>query len=225
MEAKQSRATAPRRGRPPSGARERILIAASEVMKADGYAGLTVAKVAERAGESKALISYHFGSKHGLVAAVGAELAELITVSVLEVISDARTVEDVVRGVALAVERLTDYDERIPRLYFDLAAVSVVEPDVRETIAAINVQWREVLERFIADAEDGPPKGATPPLVLLVIAGIQGLALERVERGPTPELERARELFVRSVVLAARDAAHERSPRRRAPARPATRRR
>jgi hypothetical protein len=37
----------------------------------------------------------------------------------------------------------------------------------------------------------------------MVNACIQGLALERIERGPTPELKRARELFVRGAVAAA----------------------
>ena len=57
-------------GRPSTGARERILEAAIEVLKADGYAGLTIAKVAARARrESKPLVTYHYGSKQGLVAA------------------------------------------------------------------------------------------------------------------------------------------------------------
>jgi AcrR family transcriptional regulator len=72
-----------RPGRPSSGARDRLLDAGLEVMKADGYAGLTIAKVAARAGENKALIAYHFGSKQGLVAAVAAELGELITSAVV----------------------------------------------------------------------------------------------------------------------------------------------
>jgi hypothetical protein len=33
-----------------------------------------------------------------------------------------------------------------------------------------------------------------------VIAGNQGLALERIERGQTPELRKAQDLFVRAVV-------------------------
>ena len=59
------------RGRPSTGARERILEAAIEVLKADGYAGLTIAKVAAAAGESKALVAYHYGSKLGLVRRAG----------------------------------------------------------------------------------------------------------------------------------------------------------
>lgn len=192
-----------KRGRPSTGARERILEAATETMKAEGYAGLTVAKVAARAGESKALIGYHFGSKQGLVAAVGRELAETITSRVLAEIEDTATIEELTRGVAVAIEDIAAEDPRIPRLYFDLAAVSVVDPDVRETIQEINGVWREVLHERLGAASDGPRPRDVPAVALLIMAGVQGLALERVEREPGPELKQARELFVRSVAYAA----------------------
>jgi len=198
---KTDQAAAPRRGRPSSGARERIRDAATEVLKADGYAGLTVAKVAVRAGESKALIAYHYGSKDGLVAEVGQQLAEMITARVLALVEAAHTVEQVARGVATAVERITSEDDRVPRLYFDLAAVSVVKPEVRKTISKINEQWRGVLDELLAGADDAPPKRSVRPLGLLIIAGVQGLALEQIERGGGRDLVAARELFVRSVVL------------------------
>jgi TetR/AcrR family transcriptional repressor of bet genes len=171
-------------------------------MKSDGYAGLTIAKVAARAGESKALVAYHFGSKHRLVAAVGRDLAESITRRVLAAIEGVDTVEALVRGVAIEVERIADEDPRVPRLYFDLAAVSVVEPEARSTIQDINRQWREVLTERLIAAKDGPKPKQAPAATLLIIAGVQGMALERIERDPGPELERARELFVRSVALA-----------------------
>ena len=193
------------RGRPSTGARERILQAAVETMKSEGYAGLTVAKVAARAGESKALIAYHYGSKHGLVAAVGRDLAETITRRVLAAIDGTDTVEDLVRGLSIGVDKITDEDPRVPRLYFDLAAVSVVDPEVRATIAEINRQWREVLTERLVAAKDGPKPRRARAATLLIIAGVQGLSLERIERDPGRELEQARELFVRSVALTVGD--------------------
>lgn len=199
--------TAPaKRGRPSTGARERILAAAVETMKADGYAGLTVAKVAARAGESKALIAYHYGSKNGLVAAAGRDIAEMITTRVLEGIEGTETVEGLVRGIAVSIERIAADDPRVPRLYFDLAAVSVVEPEVRRTISEINERWREVVSERLLAARDAPPRRLVAALTLLIIAGVQGLSLERIEHGNGRELERARELFVRSVVLTVREA-------------------
>jgi AcrR family transcriptional regulator len=192
-----------RRGRPSTGARERILEAAIEVLKADGYAGLTMAKVAAQAGESKPLVAYHFGSKQGLVGAAGRSIAEMITEEVLAAVDGASTIEKVVRGVDAGVERVLDDDERVARLYFDLAAVSVVEPEVRRTIAEVNEQWREVLVRLLTEASDGLPPARARVLTVMVISGIQGMTLERIERGPTPERKRARELFIQAAVAAA----------------------
>jgi AcrR family transcriptional regulator len=192
-----------RRGRPSTGARERILEAAIEVLKSDGYAGLTIAKVAARAGESKPLVAYHYGSKQGLVQAAGRSIAEMITDEVLAEVDGATTVEAVIRGVDIGVERVLDDDERVARLYFDLAAVSVVDPEVRRTIAEVNEQWREVLVRLLTDADDGLPPSRARVLTVMVISGVQGMTLERIERGATRERKWARELFIRSAVAAA----------------------
>jgi AcrR family transcriptional regulator len=193
--------SAPRRpGRPSSGARERILDAALETLLADGYAGMTNAKVALRAGENKALISYHFGSKHGLVAAAASELGESITEAVLAGLSDARTVPEILEGIVDAIWRLMARDERIARLYFDLNAVSVVEDEVRGALREVKQRWREVLAGLLADAGVDPVRiGAA---TVLVIAGVEGLALERIERGETADLIEARRLFLDSTAAA-----------------------
>lgn len=197
-------ATSPARpGRPSSGARDRLLDAGLEVMKADGYAGLTIAKVAARAGENKALIGYHFGSKQGLVAAVAAELGELITSAVVEAVGRRHTVEGIVRGALEGVWELMDSDERLARLYFDLGGVSVVEEDVRKVMSAERSRWRSVLMDLLRDTNPQVPAGRIEPLAILIGAGIEGLALERIQAGETPALSGARELFVASMVAAA----------------------
>ncbi|MGA8219644.1 MAG: TetR/AcrR family transcriptional regulator, partial [Solirubrobacterales bacterium] len=198
----QAAAAPARRGRPSTGARERILEAAIEVLKSDGYAGLTIAKVAARAGESKPLVVYHYGSKQGLVEASGRAVAELITSEALGAVTEAKTVEEVIRGVADGLDRLLQRDERLARLYFDLAAVSVVEPEVRRTITEVNEGWQRVLTDLLRNAEDGPPARQVRALALMINACNQGLVLERIERGPTAEWRRARELFIQSALSA-----------------------
>ena len=192
-------APAARRGRPSSGARERILEGCLEVLKADGYAGLTTAKVAAASGESKALISYHFGSKHGLVAAAGQELGRSITAQILAGLEDARSTEEIVRGAVAATWDLLERDARLPRVYFDLNAVSVVEDEVRAVMREIKAGFRRVLVDLLKGADDPVDARLAPVLAVLIIAGIEGLCLEWIERGETRELSRARELFVRSV--------------------------
>jgi AcrR family transcriptional regulator len=200
---KAARATRGRPGRPSTGARERILGGCLEVLKESGYAGLTIAKVAAASGESKALVSYHFGSKDGLVAAAGRELGEEITREVLGGIEGAATVQEVVSGAAGALWRLIERDERLPRVYFDLNAVSVVDPDIRAVLREIKDAWREVLRRLLRDAHPPVARSKVDAVTTLILAGLEGLSLERIERGETPELTRARKLFVESVCAVA----------------------
>ena len=189
------------RGRPSTGARERILEAALEVMKAEGYAGTTLAKVATRAGESKGLVAYHYGSKQGLVTTVARRIAEEITEAVLARLGEGTDVEGVVANAAAGVEEILDRDERTARVYFDLAAISVVEPEIRSVIAEINEGWRQVLIERLSAAGVTPAEARVTTVT--VIAGLQGLALERIERGKTAELQKATALFVRSIAATA----------------------
>lgn len=189
-------------GRPSTGARERILEAGLEVLKAQGYAGLSIAKVAAAAGENKALIAYHFGSKQGLVAAVGREVGDAITESVVSGVGRATSVEEVVRGVIEAVWEVMDRDVRIARVYFDLTAVSVVEQNVRDVMQEVRSAWRRVLAEMLREAEPSMSAASARTAALFVHTGVEGLVLERVEAGDGPELRRAREMFVASAVRA-----------------------
>jgi TetR/AcrR family transcriptional repressor of bet genes len=184
-----------------------VLDAGFEVLKEEGYAGLTTAKVAARSGQNKALISYHFGSKQGLVAAVGREVRDSITAEVLGGMGEPGTVEEVVRGLLDGLWRVIDEDPRLPRLYFDLSAVSVVERDVRAVMREMKSGWQEVVAGLFLATSDGPSSRAEAEAgVVLVMAGVEGLALERLERGETPALTRACELFVTSTSAALRAA-------------------
>jgi AcrR family transcriptional regulator len=195
--------SARRPGRPSSGARERILDAGLEVLKADGYAGLTTSKVAALSGQNKALIGYHFGSKDGLVAAVAREVSAAITEELLEGIGQPRTVEGVARGVVDGVARIMERDEGLARLYFDLASHSIVEPEVRTIIAEMKQGYRDVVRAVLARVKDGPKRSSdAEAAAVYLIACLEGLALEQLERGESPALVRAREMFVRSAPAA-----------------------
>ena len=190
-------------GRPSTGARERILEGCLEVLKESGFAGLTIGKVAASSGESKALVSYHFGSKAGLVTAAGRELGVEITREVLDGLEGAKTVEEITAGAAGALWRLIERDERLPRVYFDLNAVSVVDPGIRDVLREIKAGWREVVSRLLTEAEPPVPAERVGAVTTLLIAGLEGLTLERIERGETPDLDEARKLFVESVCAVA----------------------
>lgn len=192
----------PRPGRPPSGARERILEGALEVLKRDGYAGLTTAKVAAASGENKALIGYHFGSKQGLVAAAASQVAETLVAEVLEAIGEPSTASDLVRGLTAGVWRVMERDPGVQRVYFDLASQSVVEPRVERIMSEMKAEFREILADLLRRISDGPGEPDVEGAAIYLIAGVEGLSLERLDRGDTPELRRARTMFERSAAAA-----------------------
>ncbi|MCB8916126.1 MAG: TetR/AcrR family transcriptional regulator [Thermoleophilales bacterium] len=183
-------------GRPSSGARERVLDAAVETLLEEGYAGLTYAKVAFRSGENKSLISYYFGSKQGLVAAVADVIGERITDHVLAELQDLDTVDAIARGLITGVWQVMDEDPRMARLYFDLSAVIVVDDDVRLALHKVKDRWREVITAHLLEA--GVASGEVAPLGTFLMAGVQGLAIERLEGYGPERLEAARELFIQA---------------------------
>lgn len=192
----------PRPGRPSSGADERILQAAFEVLERDGYAGLTTAKVATLSGHNKALIAYHFGSKQGLVAKVTKRVGEQFSRELLAEIGEPRTVGELARRL---VNALWSYIERHggqARIYFDLASQSMVDPEISVITAIIRDSHRELLEELLAGLDDGPRPARREAAVIYLVASLEGLALERLGRSDGDTVEQAAEMFVRSAPVA-----------------------
>ncbi|WP_433630621.1 TetR/AcrR family transcriptional regulator [Nocardia sp. CA-120079] len=65
-----ARATRGQRGRPPTGVRESVVVAAQEILLEAGVARLSTKEVAKRAGVAESSIFYHFGDRMGLLQAV-----------------------------------------------------------------------------------------------------------------------------------------------------------
>lgn len=187
-------------GRPSTGARERVLVAGLETLLEEGYAGLTYAKVAERAGENKSLITYYFGSRQGLVGAVAERVGDRITETVVAELGEPESVAGIARGMITGLWKVMDEDQRIARLYFDLSAVSVVDPEIRQSLHDVKARWSEVISTDLAEV--GVDAARVPALTVLLIAGVEGLAIERLGATGRDELDRieqARELFIGSV--------------------------
>ena len=96
----------------------------------------------------------------------------------------------VVEGLAADARRAT---RRLARVYFDLAAQSIVEPEIRAIMAEMKAGYRAVLREQLARVTDGPRSSdEADAAAVFMVACLEGLMLEQVERGETPALQRAR---------------------------------
>ncbi len=129
-----------RRGRPPSGGREAIVVSAMELIRERGIANFTTREVAARAGVSEASIYYHFGDRPGLLKAVFADgMQPLAFLGTLEAV--ARDRRQVIADAAAALTEF--FRETIPVL---VAAQS--DPELGESLAA-----------YVAEHDLGPHIG------------------------------------------------------------------
>jgi hypothetical protein len=67
---------------------------------------------------------------------------------------------------------------------------------VRKIMGEMRHDYRAVLEELLREL--GVKRAATEPAAVYLIACLEGLALEQLERGETQALKRARAVFVRS---------------------------
>lgn len=202
MPLEQTAAQRPGPGRPSSGADERILAAALEVLERDGYVGLTTAKVAALSGHNKALISYHYGSKQGLVEEVSRRVGEQFSRELLAEIGQPHSIDELAERLVAALWSYLDRHERQARVYFELASQAMVDPDIREGFGTIKTGHRLVLAELLAGLDDPPPVEAREAAVIYLTAALEGLALERLDRGLSPEVEAACQMFMRSAATA-----------------------
>ena len=110
--------------------------------------------------------------------------------------------DELVEGLADGVQRVFERDEGIQRVYFDLASQSVVDPGVGEILAEMKQSHRAILRELLRGLDRPPPEADVDGIVVFLVAGLEGLSLERLERGETPALARARALFVEGATAA-----------------------
>jgi AcrR family transcriptional regulator len=141
--------------------RRRLVAAAIETLKVDGYAGASARAIAQRAGTTQGLIFYHFGSVASLLLAaldaVSAERMEHYTAAV----DLAGTTADLVE-VATDIFR-QDLDAGYVTVLVEMIAGASSTPGLGPEVAARIGPWSEFARRAIETSLSGSPLGAVVP--------------------------------------------------------------
>ena len=61
---------------------------------------------------------------------------------------------------------------------------------------------RAMLRELLRGLERPPAAASSTAIAVFLVAGLEGLALERLDRGDSPALRRAREIFISAATVA-----------------------
>lgn len=192
--------------------REGLVEAAAGLLREQGYAGMTMRAVADRADVRLSLVHYHFGSKQGLLAAVLDDLTDGLLERQRAMFAADRPFSEHWR---MACDYLReDVRSGYVRILWELWAAGLNDPELAERWRATQAGWKELVEARVArwQAEhdvDLPmsPKALTA-LIGAIFEGFETEILAGVTEADSPHLEALE-------ACGALIAAAERGPRRR----------
>jgi AcrR family transcriptional regulator len=189
-------AIAPGRGQ---ATRDKITVAAAELVAELGWGAVTTRAVAARAGVNQALIHYHFGSMEALlrgavVAALDSELSKAAHPF------EVGTLADGLRGAVDAVAR---FDPGSPStiLLAEALVRAMRDPNLAEVMIGSLQGFRDlVAEHVRAAAAAGEVPSDLPPEATgtLVTAALDGLLFHRIV-DPTTDVAGVRDVLLRLV--------------------------
>jgi TetR/AcrR family transcriptional regulator len=167
------------RATPREDAETALLDAAERLLVETGYARITTRRVAEEAGVNHGLVHYYFGSMENLLVRVLERFTErLIARQRALYAAEIPFIEKWREAMRYLVGEDVEYE----KIWLELQALAWNRPELRERVARVNDEWRDVLieafERPHAEYRIAMPLEA---LVALVMTFNEGIILERAQ--------------------------------------------
>ena len=135
--------------------RAKMIDAAMELISEGGLGHATLARVGERAGYSRGLADYHFGSKPELVEQVVAVIAERWVADIeARGISRMRGIQALYAVIEAYMLRLEN-DPRTNHVLLIMAGESAADmPDIKSRVARHDESFRRRIRRWVVEAKD-----------------------------------------------------------------------
>ena len=172
-------------------AEEALLDAAERLLVDLGHAGITTRRVAEEAGVNHGLVHYYFGSIENLLVRVLERFTADLTARQRAMYAAADV--PFIEKWRQAMRYLVADDVRYEKIWLELQALAWNRPELRESLAEVNDEWRAVLtEAFAEPRERYGIELPLEALVSLVMTFNEGVILERlsgIETGHAALLE------------------------------------
>jgi len=133
--------------RDPQGTRQALLQAGATLFAERGFDGVSIEDVADGAGVNKALISYHFGGKRALYAAILESAFSSMAERLHGIERDAPNAREALHGFLSAFEQITRERPGFPTLFVREVLSTGIEPSVVPHLLEIIGVSRRLAER------------------------------------------------------------------------------
>lgn len=156
----------------------RILAAAQTILAERGYADLTMAAIERESGANRALVSYYFGGKAGLLAALVDSLFQDPDVGLIEEIAaESDGIERAERF--LEWQRRVSGNDRVNRMLYELLPHALRDPGVRARFAEEYRVYRQIDAGCLEAAPRELTAEEADALAAVTIAVVEGLGIQR----------------------------------------------
>jgi|SRR5579884_146496 len=159
--------------------RERVLVAARDVLLERGFAQTSTRAVAERAGVRLSLVHYHFGSKHQLLTDVLERENEQLLERQRKLYGSPGPLAEKWRAACEFLDE--DLRSGYVRVLWELWAAGLADETLASRWRAAMAGWRELLEAVAAEwlvTIDAEPPLSARGLATLVTNVFQGIEIE-----------------------------------------------
>jgi AcrR family transcriptional regulator len=154
-----------------------ILDAARRLLVRDGFAALSLEKIAAEAGVPKSLIRYHFGNKAGLMEVLVGALIHDANLGLEDELE--RTPAGGPRAARLlAAQRAMSADRRAFRVFYDVLPNALRDRKLRDRVARLYDRYRSLDAWALRAAAPPLDPAGLEPLAALSIAVVDGLAIQ-----------------------------------------------
>lgn len=161
--------------------RQQLIGVTIEQVAQRGFAGASLARIAEAAGITKAAVLYHFGSKDALVTAAHAEVLESLVATVGEALEDAAVADRPGTYIRTMVAHFRDHPQHarvlaatVTQEVFDHAREARWAPLAGLLDAAAKARSDTALD-------DSAPAADSRALAVLIGGAIDGIVAEHLE--------------------------------------------
>ncbi|WP_181803767.1 TetR/AcrR family transcriptional regulator [Streptomyces shenzhenensis] len=196
-----------RRRRAQRATSEELVAAAVRVIGREGVAGATTRKIAEEAGVPQGTVHYWFADKNELLQDVVRTIVERLekTVAISDRPGGGVTVEDLRAGLRAAWAEVSGDDPGTQLGYYELTALALRNPSMRELARQQYGSYRELAARALAPmlADVEPQRAAA--LAQFVAVTFDGLALAWLADPEGTHPEQVIELLADAVFRARND--------------------